>query len=164
MLVVMRPDATPAQIDAVVGVIRERGLTPHPLPGATRTAIGMTGNTVAVDQALFEVLPGVDEAIRVTKPYKLASREMKRDDTVVRTRFGAVGPGTFAVVAGPCSVENERMIVETAEFLVQKAGTAGLQLTYGDTIGDLLLSSTGGAVGALAAVLLVGRRRPAPAA
>lgn len=120
MLVVMRPDATPAQIDAVVGVIRERGLTPHPLPGATRTAIGMTGNTVAVDQALFEVLPGVDEAIRVTKPYKLASREMKRDDTVVRTPFGNIGAGTFTVIAGPCSVESEANVMQTAEHLMSR--------------------------------------------
>jgi 3-deoxy-7-phosphoheptulonate synthase len=118
MLVVMQTDATPDQIDRVVGTILGQGLTPHPLPGATRTAIGMTGNTQAVDKALFEVLPGVEECIRVTKPYKLASREMKRDDTVVRTPFGTVGPGAFAVVGGPCSVENEAMVFRTAEFLM----------------------------------------------
>lgn len=120
MLVVMRSDATPEQIDRVLGVIRGQGLTPHPLPGATRTAIGMTGNTGAVDKGLFEVLAGVEEAIRVTKPYKLASREMHRDDTTIRTPFGTVGPGTFTVVAGPCSVENEAMIFRTAEFLVSQ--------------------------------------------
>ena len=118
MLVVMRSDATPQQIDRVIAAIRDQGLTPHPLPGSTRTAVGMTGNTGAVDRAIFEVLPGVEEAIRVTKPYKLASREMHRDDTVVRTPFGTVGPDTFTVVAGPCSVENEAMILRTAEFLV----------------------------------------------
>jgi 3-deoxy-7-phosphoheptulonate synthase len=118
MLVVMRSDATPQQIDRVSAAIREQGLTPHPLPGSTRTAVGMTGNTGAVDRGIFEVLPGVEEAIRVTKPYKLASREMHRDDTVVRTPFGTVGPDTFTVVAGPCSVENEAMILRTAEFLV----------------------------------------------
>lgn len=118
MLVVMRSDATPQQIDRVIAAIREHGLTPHPLPGSTRTAIGTTGNTGAVDRGLFEVLPGVEEAIRVTKPYKLASREMHHDDTVIRTPFGNVGPETFTIVAGPCSVENESMILRTAEFLV----------------------------------------------
>jgi 3-deoxy-7-phosphoheptulonate synthase len=90
------------------------------MPGATRTAIGMTGNTGAVDKALFEVLPGVEEAIRVTKPYKLASREMKRDDTTIPLVQGTIGPEAFTVVAGPCSVENEAMIMKTAEFLVSK--------------------------------------------
>src|SRR5262249_23314498 len=107
-------------IDKVVEVIKSQGLTPHVMPGATRTAIGMTGNTGAVDKSLFEVLPGVEEAIRVTKPFKLASREMKRDDTVVTLPQGAIGPGTFTVVAGPCSVESEAMVLRTAEFLVAK--------------------------------------------
>ena len=120
MLVVMRPNATQAEIDRVVGVIQAQGLTPHPLPGATRTAIGMTGNTQAVEPGLFEVLPGVDEAIRVTRPYKLASREMKTDDTVVRTPFGDFGPHTFTVIAGPCSVESEADMVQTAEHLVTR--------------------------------------------
>src|SRR5690349_11620526 len=111
MLVVMQSDARPEQIERVLAAIRERGLTPHPLPGATRTAIGITGNTGAVDESAFEVLDGVKECIRVTKPYKLASREMHRDDTVVRTPFGEVGPKTFVVVAGPCSVENEAMVL-----------------------------------------------------
>lgn len=120
MLVVMRPNATQAEIDHVVQLIKSQGLTPHPLPGATRTAIGMTGNTTAVDKGTFEVLPGVDEAIRVTKPFKLASREMKTDDTTVRTKFGDIGAGTFAVVAGPCSVENLDVTLRTAEYLVSR--------------------------------------------
>jgi 3-deoxy-7-phosphoheptulonate synthase len=119
MLVVMSADATPAQIDRVVAVIREQNLSPHVLPGAMRTAIGMTGNTQAVDKGLFEVLPGVAEAIRVTKAYKLASREMHRDDTVLPTPFGEIGPKTLTVVAGPCSVETEAMVMKTAEFLVE---------------------------------------------
>jgi 3-deoxy-7-phosphoheptulonate synthase len=120
MLVVMRSDATQSQIDRVLEVIRAQGLTPHPLPGATRTAVGMTGNTVAVNKALFEVLPGVDEAIRVTKPFKLASREMKRDDTTVQTPFGTIGAKTFTVMAGPCSVENEENTLRTAEHLISR--------------------------------------------
>jgi 3-deoxy-7-phosphoheptulonate synthase len=120
MLVVMRPDATQLEITRVLDVIRSQGLEPHPLPGATRTAVGMTGNTTAVDPALFEVLPGVDEAIRVTKPYKLASREMKKDDTLLRTPFGDIGAKTFTVIAGPCSVESEENVLRTAEHLMSR--------------------------------------------
>src|SRR5205807_10666766 len=93
-------------------------LTPHPLPRATRTAIGITGNVGAVDPRSLEVLPGVLELIRVTKPYKLASREMHEADTYVRTPQTTVGPGTFTLIAGPCSVESEAMILRTAEFLM----------------------------------------------
>ncbi len=118
MLIVMQSHAADSEVARVVEVIMAQGLTPHVLPGATRTAIGLTGNTGAVDKSLFEVLPGVEEAIRVTKPYKLASREMKRDDTVISFPQGSIGTGQFTVIAGPCSVENEAMILRTAEFLV----------------------------------------------
>jgi 3-deoxy-7-phosphoheptulonate synthase len=120
MLVVMQPQATAPQIDRVVAVITAQGLAPHVLPGATRTAIGMTGNTAAVDPALFEGLDGVEQAIRVTKPYKLASREMKKDDTLIPLPGVEVGPTTFTVVAGPCSCESEALVMRTAEFLVSK--------------------------------------------
>src|SRR5205823_1816420 len=117
--------ATPEQIEQVLAAVKRMQLTPHPMPGATRTAIGITGNLSAVDPRTLEVLPGVHELIRVTKPYKLASREMHEADTVVRIpltpnpsppaggRGGnevAIGPGTFTLIAGPCSVENEEMI------------------------------------------------------
>lgn len=119
MLVVMQSDATREQIDHVVDAIRQLGLVPHPLPGATRTAIGITGNTAAVDACTIEVLSGVKECIRVTKPFKLASREMHRDDTIVELPQGRFGPGTFTIIGGPCSVENEAMIQKTAEFLLE---------------------------------------------
>jgi 3-deoxy-7-phosphoheptulonate synthase len=131
MLVVMNSHATPDQIEAVVAAVRRMNLNPHPMPGATRTAIGITGNIGAVDPRSLEVLPGVLELIRVTKPYKLASREMHEADTYVRIPLtpdpspprGArgdgvvIGPGTFTIIGGPCSVENQDMIVRTAEFL-----------------------------------------------
>jgi 3-deoxy-7-phosphoheptulonate synthase len=118
MLVVMNTKATPQQIDQVVEAIRRMDLTPHPMPGTTRTAIGITGNVNAVDPRTLEVLPGVLELIRVTKPYKLASREMHIDDTVVRLPQTTIGPGTCTLIAGPCSVEQEDMILRTAEFLL----------------------------------------------
>jgi 3-deoxy-7-phosphoheptulonate synthase len=80
----------------------------------------MTGNTAAIDPELFEGLPGVVEAIRVTKPFKLASREMKPDDTVIPLPQGTIGGGTFTVIAGPCSVENEAMLLRTAEYLRER--------------------------------------------
>jgi 3-deoxy-7-phosphoheptulonate synthase len=117
MLVVMQSHATSQQVEQVLAVVREMGLTPHSMPGATRTAIGITGNIGAVDPRLLEVQPGVLELIRVTKPYKLASREMHEADTFVRTPQTIIGPGTFTLIAGPCSVENEDMILRTAEYL-----------------------------------------------
>jgi 3-deoxy-7-phosphoheptulonate synthase len=120
MLVVMHSHATPAQIDEVVAAIRHLNLTPHPMAGATRTAIGITGNVGAIDPRPLEVLPGVMELIRVTKPYKLASREMHAADTYVRLPQTTIGPGTFTIIAGPCSVENEAMIQRTAEFLMER--------------------------------------------
>jgi 3-deoxy-7-phosphoheptulonate synthase len=119
MLVVMEAGATPEQIARVIETIKVLDLTPHSLPGPTRTAIAITGNTGTVDARHLEVLEGVKECIRVTKPYKLASREMHPADTVVQTPQGRIGPGTFTIVAGPCSVENEAMILKTAEFLVE---------------------------------------------
>src|SRR5262249_55959353 len=99
MLVVMQSHATAEQIDRVMAAIREMGYTPHPMPGPTRTAICITGNTGAVDRRPLEVLPGVLELIRVTKPYKLASRESHPDDTVVRTPQAAIGEGRFTIIA-----------------------------------------------------------------
>src|SRR5271163_298304 len=119
MLVVMHKHATPEQIEQVLDAIRRMNLTPHPMPGATRTAIGITGNVGAVDPRTLEVLPGVMELIRVTKPYKLASREMRPTDTFVRFPQTVIGPGTCTIIAGPCSVENEPMILRTAEFMME---------------------------------------------
>jgi 3-deoxy-7-phosphoheptulonate synthase len=118
MLVVMHRQATAEQIDHVLEAIRRMSLTPHPLPGATRTAIGITGNVSAIEPQALEGLPGVLELIRVTKPYKLAGREMHPDDTYVRLPHTVIGPGTFTIIAGPCSVEDEDMVLRTAEFLV----------------------------------------------
>src|SRR5438552_9176270 len=119
MLVVMHSHATPQQIDQAVEAIRRMDLTPHPMPGATRTAIGITGNIGAVDPRTLEVLPGVSELIRVTKPYKLASREMHDADTFVKLPQTTIGPGTCTMIAGPCSVETEAIILRTAEFLME---------------------------------------------
>jgi 3-deoxy-7-phosphoheptulonate synthase len=111
----MQSNATPKQVETV----RRFDLTPNALPGATRTASGIKGNTVAVDARSDELLPGGNECIRVTKPFKLASREMQHDCTVIQLSQGTIGPGQFTIIAGPCSVENEAMIQQTAEFLLE---------------------------------------------
>jgi 3-deoxy-7-phosphoheptulonate synthase len=126
MLVVMKPNATEAQVDAVVEKIRSLGLHPHAIPGAQRTAIGITGNKGGLDPALFEGLPGVREAIRVSQPFKLVSREVKEEDTVVDVRGVAIGGGHLAVIAGPCSVESKDQILEAARA-VKAAGATLLR-------------------------------------
>lgn len=119
MLIVMQSGASREQIARVLEAIQTMNLTAHPLPGATRTAIGITGNTGAVDERSLEVLEGVKECIRVTKPYKLASREMHAADTSIELPMTSIGAKSFTMIGGPCSVENEAMIQQTAEFLIE---------------------------------------------
>src|SRR6476659_2078836 len=118
MLVVLQAAASPQPIARVIDAIKPLAPPPPSLPGPTRTALAITGNPGIVDARQLAVLDGVKECIRVTKPYKLASREMHSADTVVDLPQGRIGPGTFTIVAGPCSVENESMVMKTAEFLV----------------------------------------------
>src|SRR5437868_4544947 len=106
MLVVMEAAATAEQIDAVVRHIERLGLRAHPIPGAHRTAIGVTGQQAAKDPAAVENFPGVKEVIQVTQPYKLVSREAKPDDTVVSIGGVDVGGSGVVVVGGPCAVES----------------------------------------------------------
>ena len=123
MLVVMKSQATPENIQAVCAQIERLGLRPHPLPGAERTAIGITGNRGEVDRSSLEALPGVYEVIRVSKPYKLVSREVKAENTVIRFPGTdvTVGGHNLAVIAGPCSIESREQAFATAE-LVAAAG------------------------------------------
>src|SRR5260221_11638060 len=106
MLVVMRQDATPDQIRAVESAIEAGGFKAHPIPGAQRTAIGVTGNKGALDAPVFESLPGVLEVIPVTHAYKLVSREVKAEDTVVDVGGVKVGGKDLVLIAGPCAVES----------------------------------------------------------
>jgi 3-deoxy-7-phosphoheptulonate synthase len=87
------------------------------MPGATRTAIGITGNQGAIDPAHFELLPGVAEAIRVSKPYKLVSRDLKPEDTIVRVRENEIGGLEPAIIAGPCAVESYEQTMAIAEVV-----------------------------------------------
>lgn len=124
MLVVMRQDASAGEVAAVVAVIEGRGLKAHPIPGAQRTAIGITGNKGAVEAAAFESLPGVLEVIPVSHAYKLVSREVKNEDSVVKIGSVEVGGPRFVVVAGPCAVESREQTLTVAAAV--KAGGAHL--------------------------------------
>ena len=121
MLVVMRQGATAEQIRGVVEAVEARGFKAHAIPGAQRTAIGITGNKGALDAPVFESLPGVLEVIPVSHAYKLVSREVKREDTVVRVGGVAVGGGLLVVVAGPCAVESREQTLTIARA-VKAAG------------------------------------------
>src|SRR5438309_6121940 len=119
MLIVMKADATDAQIAHVCDVITELGFKPHPMPGATRTAIGVTGNQGAVDPTRFENLPGVADAIRVSKPYKLITLDLRPEKTVVRVGDATIGGDELAIIAGPCAIESHAQAFAVAEAVRQ---------------------------------------------
>jgi 3-deoxy-7-phosphoheptulonate synthase len=121
MLVVMQSHATEEQVRSVCQRIESLGLKAHPIPGAARTAIGITGNDGAIDLGVLESMPGVVECIPVSKPYKLVSRDAKEEDSVIRIPTPAgdvlVGGPHLALVAGPCAVESEAQCLEVARQL-----------------------------------------------
>ena len=121
MLVVMKPHATQSEIDAVVERIRSMGLQPHAIPGAQRVAIGITGNKGGLDPGAFETMPGVADAIRVSQPFKLVSREVKEEDTIIDIGGVKLGGPEIVVMAGPCSVESRNQVLEAAHA-VKAAG------------------------------------------
>jgi 3-deoxy-7-phosphoheptulonate synthase len=115
MLIVMKSGAADQEIAAVVKVIEHLGYRSHVMPGATRTAIGITGNQGAVDPARFENMAGVAEAIRVSKPYKLITLDLRPDKTVVRVGDATIGGDELAVIAGPCAIENRDQAFAVAD-------------------------------------------------
>jgi 3-deoxy-7-phosphoheptulonate synthase len=121
MLIVMKANATDADIERVVQIVNDLGFRAHPMPGATRTAIGITGNQGSVDVARFESLPGVAEAIRVSKPYKLISLDLRPEKTIVRVGDATIGGDELAIIAGPCAIESRAQAFAIAEA-VHKSG------------------------------------------
>jgi 3-deoxy-7-phosphoheptulonate synthase len=129
MLVVMKAQATQEEIQEVCATIEQLGFRAHPLPGAQRTAIGITGNQGEVERGNLEALSGVAEVIRVSKAYKLASREVKNEDTIIRFAGtdAAIGGGSLAIIAGPCSIESR----EQAFAIAEQVAAAGAQFFRG---------------------------------
>jgi len=129
MLVVMKAQATSEEIQAVCDHIEFMGYRPHPMPGAQRTAIGITGNQGEVDRGNLEEMSGVAEVIRVSKPYKLASRDVKEEDTIIRFpgTDATIGGQNLAIVAGPCSIESR----EQAFAIAEQVAAAGAQFFRG---------------------------------
>jgi 3-deoxy-7-phosphoheptulonate synthase len=129
MLVVMQANATEEQVRAVCQKIERMGYRAHAMPGAQRTAVGITGNRGEIEPGTLEEMPGVQEVIQVSKPYKLVSREIKEESTVIRflgTNATIGGPG-LAIVAGPCAVENR----EQAFAVAERVARAGAQFFRG---------------------------------
>jgi 3-deoxy-7-phosphoheptulonate synthase len=121
MLIVMKPDATQAEVERVLEIIEHLGFRPHTMPGASRTAIGITGNKGAVDPTHFENLPGVADAIRVTKQYKLISKDLRPEKSVIKVGNAYIGGDELAMIAGPCAVETVEQVFQVAE-VVAKSG------------------------------------------
>src|SRR2546428_13490452 len=121
----MRHGATDAEVQRVVAVIEEMGYRAHPMPGSQRTAVGLVGNDGRVDASRLEGLPGVQEVIQVTRPYKQVSREWQPDSTVVQLGGGVTIGGTdVAGAAGPCPGETEPPRL-AAGRQAQEGGAAG---------------------------------------
>jgi 3-deoxy-7-phosphoheptulonate synthase len=127
MLVVMDNHATKDDIDRVVETIKDMGYEALRMPGETRTTVGLVGNDGRVDSSRVEGLPGVAEVIHVSKPYKQVSREWRSENTIVTIAPGvSFGGNDIVVVAGPCSVESERQIIDAA-IAVRDAGATALR-------------------------------------
>src|SRR5437660_12792091 len=123
MLIVMKPSAAAGDIDAVIKVIEAIGFRAHAMPGATRTAIGITGNEGPIDGRRFENLPGVAEVIRVTMPYKLITLDLRPDKTVVRVGDATIGDIKLAIIAGPCAIESREQAIAIATTVEQSGAS-----------------------------------------
>jgi 3-deoxy-7-phosphoheptulonate synthase len=117
MLVLTNQHASGDEIEKVKAKIRALGYSAHEIPGAQRIAIGITGNKAGVDPDLFVSLPGVLDAVPVSKAFKLVSREVKSEPTIVRVGNDEIGGCELAIIAGPCSVESRGQILGIAETL-----------------------------------------------
>lgn len=123
MIIIMSARATKEEIAHVSEFVEEHGLTPHPMHGVEQTVFGVIGNIPDAFQGQVQTLDGVDAVQRVSKPYKLASREGAPDDTMITVDETRVGRGHFAVMAGPCAVENEEQIIATAKAIKAAGAT-----------------------------------------
>jgi len=126
MMIIMKPNATPEQVEGVIQVIKSLGLTPHLSQGVETSVIGAVGESHAIPTDRFEVLDGVESVKRITQPFKLASRQFHPEDSVFPLDGFQVGGNDIAIIAGPCSIESRTQILETAQA-VREAGANALR-------------------------------------
>lgn len=126
MMIIMKANATPQQVEAVIEQVKATGLNVHLSQGVEATIIGAIGETHNIPTERFESLDGVDIVQRITQPYKLASRQFHPEDSIISMNEFAVGGNEIAVIAGPCSVESRSQILETAQA-VKEAGASALR-------------------------------------
>ena len=117
MLLVMNQNATKEEIDSVISIIKEHGYTPRPIPGGERVSIGILNNRGPVDGSLFLGIQGVKEAIPVTRPYKLVSREFQQEETLIQVGDVTIGNGHLTIIAGPCAIESESQALTIAKHV-----------------------------------------------
>lgn len=126
MIIVMKPDASASELAAVEERVRQAGLTPHVVVGTERRVVAAVGDERVMSEDTFEALPGVDKALRVLDPYKMASREVAAGAIVVRVGSLEVGAERLAIIAGPCTVESRGQMLETTAA-VKSAGASALR-------------------------------------
>ena len=126
MMIIMNPGATREQVDHVIRHIEEAHLSPHVIEGVEQTIIGAVGETHAVPTSIFEVLPGVLNVTRISKPYKLSSRQFHIENSIFPINGFSVGGKSIPIIAGPCSVENRTQLLEIAQA-VKEAGASALR-------------------------------------
>ncbi len=126
MMIIMRTDASKKEIDAVIDRVKANGLRAHVSEGAERTVIGAIGDGRQVFRDQFVLLSGVDRVMPITRPYKLASREFRPEDSVFPIDGVKIGGSGIVIIAGPCSVENRTQLLEAAQA-VQEAGAHALR-------------------------------------
>lgn len=126
MMIIMKANATPQQVEAVIASVKSAELNVHLSQGVEATIIGAIGETHNIPMERFESLDGVDLVQRITQPYKLASRQFHPEDSVISMNGFSVGGNEIAIMAGPCSVESRSQIIETA-IAVKEAGASALR-------------------------------------
>lgn len=126
MIVVMERGATEADIALVEEKLKEQGFAIHLSRGVSRTIIGAIGDRNRVNFETLEALPGVEKVVAILKPFKLAAREFKEEDTVVEVGSQKVGGGSFQIIAGPCAIESREQFLEVA-MMVKEAGATMLR-------------------------------------
>ena len=126
MIIVLQKEATDIELQDIVGRIKSYGLEPHVIVGVARTVIGLVGDKNGLEPAFFEGLPGVEKAVPIMAPYKLASRDAKAEDSIIQVKDVTIGGGKMVYMAGPCAIESKEQIMKTAQA-VKAAGASILR-------------------------------------